>query len=221
MEVFHLYKRPKICAKLVQCYFKNHQKMYQISLLLVVIGIFNLSEASPRPFDTNLCGINSKTYCITERQYVPCKTELSDDLTLYTCPLPGQFCADIIGTCTSDTTIAATTNTYCDLCSSVTGKSHACTSYNTFEICEGGAFTRSDLNVCRPGTYCDATHPNPDNPCVPFSGSQLLCWKEFTPQPPISDVDLCASLKNGRHADVTDPSCKKYVRHFDYYYCFF
>lgn len=158
------------------------------------------------------CGTNSETYCLNERQYIGCgPVDPTERRGLFTCPLPGQFCADVLGTCTSDTGIAQTENTMCGVCSTGLGKGHTCTGYNSFEICTDGQFDITDENFCAPGRYCDVFHPNPDNPCSPFTGHQLLCWKPHQPQPPKTIEDICQEKGEGRFPIETDATCRSFL----------
>lgn len=151
------------------------------------------------------CGTLSNTYCLTERQYVVCSPP-SDAEYFFTCPMPNQFCANVPGSCSSDAAIEKTQNTYCSVCSTPFGVGHACVAPDKFAKCVDGQIFLGDSQHCKTGEYCDVHAAKPTDPCKPFSGRELICWKHA--EPPKTDEDYCAEMGAGRHPYPGDATCR-------------
>lgn len=169
-----------------------------ICLIGVTFGQFD--------FRADECDNVSKTYCLNEKQYVLCNvTEGGDAPAILSCPIEDEYCApDVASSCSANTT-EKTTNTHCNTCAMANG--HACISFNTFKTCENGAPTGNET-TCVEGLYCDAYHPNRENPCRRFSGQQFLCWKKYVAPIPPTEAEICEQLnQEGNHEYEEDVDC--------------
>lgn len=190
---------------------------------VIIISSFHNLHADP-------CGINSNTYCLNERQYISCgPLTPGGQIGIYTCPTSDYFCADTIGTCTSNTEIPRSTNTQCGECSANQGRGHTCTSLNTYKSCFDGLVQEaSPTRTCADGLYCGTLSANSDYPCAAFTGREILCWRNFEsdlPGPvestsvpsvttdgsarPLSDDEQrCLELGEGNYEILEDYTCR-------------
>lgn len=156
------------------------------------------------------CGSVSNTYCLNERQYISCgPQDPTTTLRLYTCPRSDLFCADVMGTCTADATALISKNTNCGVCSTAIGRGHTCTGYDSFQACLNGERQTAETKFCPKGQYCDAYHPNAENPCSAFTGTQLLCWRDLdVPSTASRDERECEVKGEGRFEVIGDETCR-------------
>lgn len=174
------------------------------TVLLTVILVVVVIHSTNSQLNT-ACGVNSGTYCLTERQFVSC--DLTALEKFFTCPLADQFCADVAGSCTTEP-LQRTQNTFCDTCSREQGLGHACTSHTTFAACTDGIISYTNIHQCPVGTYCNAQAINTASPCSAFTGKELLCWKNEPEIPSVSDEDRCAGQGDGKYPVVEDTTCR-------------
>lgn len=167
------------------------------------------------------CGQVSGTICLNERQYITCDPPVrGEPYKLFTCPLKEQRCGDVVGSCTTDLEAGVTKNTNCGVCSIGYGRGHTCTSMTTFRPCFDEQEQIGPQNSCPPDQICDANALDHANPCTPFTGRQLLCWRDLSEDVP-SEPDLpesisldeyaCQEQGEGVFENSTDETCRTYL----------
>lgn len=178
---------------------------------------------------TEACGLSANTYCLNDRQFISCgPLTPGGQIQIFTCPTSEQFCADIQGTCTSNTSLPRSKYTYCGKCNENVATGHTCTSLNTYRICNDGKIQSFSTHTCPRGQYCNAFSSNSDTPCSYFSGREVLCWKdeeveipgivESTSHPSVSTTELppsfiqdeirCSELGEGRYEIQESNNCQ-------------
>lgn len=137
----------------------------------------NCSSASP-----------TRIQCISEYQYYDC---FESEPRLYTCPI--GFCT--ANSANGDPCSVAKTATTCSTCGVCNRFTQiACTAISSYRRCDSsGALIGAELG-CPAGTYCSLLSNDFTKPCVPFTGQEILCYRNGL-------RDFCAGKANGNYED--------------------
>lgn len=169
----------------------------------LIVAVLACSLSSWTAAQVAVCGscfapTPTRIQCVSEYQFFVCD---ETEPRLYTC---------LKGFCTADDPDGnpcseRKTSSQCSTCRQCNGFTQfACTTLNTYRRCDAaGNMIGADIE-CSAGTYCHLLSRRFDQPCSPFSGSELLCYRE-------ASSDFCAGKLNGNYPDPEAVDCSTFI----------